>query len=62
MIVLRWVTGLLAVEALVCLFFTERGALSTALAGVFFLLFLIFCGTLRTPTRKAHNVSDRHRP
>lgn len=52
----RWVTGLLAIEALICLFFTDRGLWSSILAAVFLLLFLIFCGTFRranTDSRKA---------
>ena len=56
MITLRWLTGLLAWEALICLFFTERGLWSSILAALFLLLFLIFCGTFRrssTDSRKA---------
>lgn len=55
MVAIRWVTGLLLVEALVCLFFTERGVLSSVIAAAFLLLFLIFCGTFRRSTisRKA---------
>lgn len=56
MVALRWASFLLAVECLVCLFITERGIGSAILAAVFFILFLLFCWTLRsrsTSTRKA---------
>ncbi|CAN7515084.1 hypothetical protein LJR042_003511 [Microbacterium maritypicum] len=56
MVALRWASFLLAAECLVCLFIAERGIGSAILAALFFVLFLLFCWTLRsrsTTTRKA---------